>query len=68
MEDLADALRMAANAADEHNAYVGMRGAFVGFVTIAQNIEFAMDKEIREKLVDTLVKSLLAYGRMYHWI
>lgn len=23
MEDLADALRMAANAADEHNAYVG---------------------------------------------
>lgn len=26
MEDLADALRMAANAADEHAAYVGMRG------------------------------------------
>lgn len=68
MEDLADALRMAANAADEHNAYVGMRGSFVGLVTTAQNIEFAADKEIREKLVDDLVESLLAYGRMYHWI
>lgn len=68
MEDLADALRMAANAADEHNAYVGMRGAFVGLVTIAQDIEFAADKESREELEDKLVESLLAYGRVYHWI
>lgn len=68
MEDLADALRMAANAADEHNAYVGMRGAFVGLVTIAQEIELAADEESREELADKLVKDLLSYGRMYHWI
>ena len=68
MEDLADALRMAANAADEHNAYVGMRGAFVGLVTIAQDIEFAADKESCEELVNKLVESLLTYGRVYHWI
>lgn len=68
MEDLADALRMAANAADEHNAYVGMRGAFVGLVTIAQKIELAADEESREELVYKLLKDLLAYGRMYHWI
>lgn len=68
MEDLADALRMAANAADEHNAYVGMRGAFVGLVTIAQEIELAADEESREELTDKLVKDLLSYGRMYHWI
>ena len=68
MEDLADALRMAANAADEHNAYVGMRGSFVGLVTIAQKIELAADEESREELVYKLVKTLLAYGRMYHWI
>jgi hypothetical protein len=68
MEDLADALRMAANAADEHVAYVGMRGSFAGLVTIAQNIELAASKESREELIDELVKSLLTYGRMYHWI
>lgn len=68
MEDLADALRMAANAADEHNAYVGMSGAFVGLVTIAQEIELAADEESREELADKLVKDLLSYGRMYHWI
>lgn len=68
MEDLADALRMAANEADEHNAYVGMRGAFVGLVTIAQEIELAADEESREELADKLVKDLLSYGRMYHWI
>lgn len=68
MEDLADALRMAANAADEHNAYVGMRGSFVGLVTIAQKIELAEDEKSREELADKLVKDLLSYGRMYHWI
>lgn len=68
MENLADALRMAANAADEHADYVGMRGSFAGLVTIAQNIELAADKEGREELIDELVKSLLTYGRMYHWI
>lgn len=68
MEDLADALRMAADAADEHVAYVGMRGSFAGLVAIAQNIELAAGKESREELIDELVKSLLTYGRMYHWI
>lgn len=68
MEDLADALRMAANAADEHNAYVNMRGSFVGLVTIAQKIELAADEESREELVYKLMKDLLAYGRLYRWI
>lgn len=68
MEDLADALRMAADAADEHVAYVGMRGSFAGLVAIAQNIELAAGKESREELIDELVKSLLTYGRIYHWI
>lgn len=48
--------------------YVGMRGSFAGLVTIAQNIELAAGKESREELIDELVKSLLTYGRMYHWI
>lgn len=68
MKDLADALRMAANAADDHAELVAVRGSLVGFVTNAQKIKFAADKESREELVDNLVESLLAYGRMKCWI
>ncbi len=68
MEDLADALRMAANAADEHAEYTNMRGSLAGFVNAAQNIKCTTDQDDRVKLVDKLVEDLLAYGRMHSWI
>lgn len=68
MEDLADALRMAANAADERMECVNMRGSLAGFVADAQNIHYETDEETREELVYKLVKSLLDYGRRQGWI
>lgn len=64
MEDLADALRMAANAADEHVEYTNMRGSLAEFVNAAQNIKCTTDQDDRVKLVE----DLLAYGRMHSWI
>lgn len=68
MEDLADALRMAANAADEHAEYTNMRGSLAGFVNAAQNIKCTTEQDDRVKLVDKLVEDLLAYGWMHSWI
>ena len=68
MEDLADALRMAANAADEHAEHTNMRGSLAEFVNAAQNIKCTTDQDDRVKLVDKLVEDLLAYGRMHNWI
>lgn len=68
MEDLADALRMAANAADEHVEYTNMRGSLAEFVNAAQNIKCTTDQDDSVKLVDKLVEDLLAYGRMHSWI
>ena len=39
MEDLADALRMAANAADEHAEHTNMRGSLAEFVNVSQVLQ-----------------------------
>lgn len=62
-EDLADALRMAANAADEHNEYIHMRADLAGFVALAQQVVAEMPIVAGSK-EEELLQSLLAYGRM----
>lgn len=62
-EDLSDALRMAANAADEHSEYLGLKVALAQLFGMAQMVKCAAP-ESKEKMVNDLVEYLLAYGRM----
>lgn len=64
-EDLADALRMAANAADEHHNYIHMRCMVAGYVALAKEINMSGTKATdREKMVKELTENLIAYGNM----
>lgn len=62
-EDLADALRMAANVADERAEYLGLKAALAQLFGMAQTIKCAAP-ESKEKMVNDLIECLLAYGRM----
>ena len=65
-EDLADALWMAVNAADDHATLISMRGTLSN---MASRAEAAGRKDISksdyEELVSALLRDLAAYGRMH---
>lgn len=63
-EELADALRMAAEAADEHHAYVSMKAQMSNFVREAKMVSTAEAEEKRGELMEALVRDLAAYGRL----
>jgi len=67
-EELADALRMAAGAADEHNAYIHMKGQMSNFASRAQMASTADTEEKRCELIDALVRDLVSFGRMFDLI
>lgn len=62
-DDLACALRMAAEAADEHSAYIAMKGQMSNFAWRALMVSHATDGE-REELVQALVRDLVSYGAL----
>ena len=64
-EDLAEALRMAAEAADEHQAYISMKGQMSNFAWRARMVAITEDKGERDKLMDSLVRDLVAYGKLF---
>lgn len=63
-EDIAEALRMAASAADEHSEYIGMKAQMSEFAYKAWMASIAQTEDGRNKAVDDLVKNLTAYGRL----
>lgn len=64
-EKLADALRMAAGAADEHQAYIAMRGHMSNFAWRARMASIAETVAKRDELLDALVRDLVSYGRLF---
>lgn len=60
-EDMAEALRMAAGYADEHQEYVMMRGDMADAVNCAVRISRATGDD-REALITFLVNTLITYG------
>lgn len=62
-EELADALRMAANAADEHHSYIALKAQMAQFAREAQEIGRATASE-REKRMEALRKNLVSYGKL----
>lgn len=61
-EELADALRMAASAADEHTQLIGLRAEFYSLASRAQRAGNDPAK------LETLRESLLAVARVYNLI
>lgn len=63
-EDIAEALRMAAAAADEHHEYIGMKAEMSNFAWRASMAFTAQTEDEKNKLMDALIRDLAAYGRM----
>lgn len=67
-EELADALRMAAGAADEHNAYIHMRGQMSNFAWRAKMASATDTEEKRSELAEALIRDLVSFGRLMELI
>lgn len=63
-EELAGALRMAAGAADEHNAYIHMKSQVSNFAWRAKTASAADTEEKRSELAEALIRDLVAFGRL----
>lgn len=66
-ENIAEALRAAADAADEHQAYISMKAQMADFAWRAQTILHAANNE-RETLVQSLVHDIASYGQLTNLI
>lgn len=64
-EMLADAIRMAAGAADEHYAYTNLKLEMSNFASRAEKITSSSDEKERVELVEALVRDMIACGRLY---
>ena len=65
-EDLADALQMAANAADEHNALIAIKGELAHFAfRAAMATSKHRTKSEKAELAAALSADIAVYGRMY---
>lgn len=64
-EELADALRMAAGAADEHHAHISMKAQMANFAWRAKAASVAETEEKRSELTEALVRELVSYGKMF---
>lgn len=64
-DDMAEAFRMAANAADEHREYVSMKGQMANFAWRAKMISSPekTDEEVAE-LTYALIRDIVSYGKM----
>jgi hypothetical protein len=66
-EDMADAFRMAANAADEHHAYIAMKAQMATFAQRAHELKYA-DDEHKEDQTKALLRDIVAYGVMHGFV
>ena len=62
-EDIADALRVAAGAMDEHQAYIGLKMEMTNFANRAQRIASTMDGKEKAELTEALIRDIVSCGR-----
>lgn len=62
-EDLADAMRMAAAASDDHHALIHLRGAVASLASEAKHIEFVPDDQ-KPKALEALRKNLISSANL----
>lgn len=64
-EDIADAIRMAAGAADEHQAYISMKNEMANFAWRAKMIAAAQTDEKRDELTRALIRDIVSFGCLF---
>lgn len=64
-EKMADAIRMAAEAADEHYAYINLKLEMSNFASRAEKVQYSSDEKERAELVEALVRDMIACGRLH---
>ncbi len=64
-EKMADAIRMAAEAADEHYAYINLKLEMSNLASRAEKAKSSSDKKERIELMEALVRDMIACGRLY---
>lgn len=66
-EDMADAFRMAANASEEHHAYIAMRAQLSDFAHKAKVLKYTAADQ-RETRTDALLREIVSYGVLHGFI
>ena len=61
-ERIASALRMAAEAADEHCAYINLKMEMSNFASRARRVTLAASEEEKASLVEKLIREMASYG------
>lgn len=66
-EDVAEAIRMAASAADDHAALVSMRGTVCDWAVRVQELKYKPD-DLQEQATKALLSDIAAMGRIWGMI
>ena len=64
-EDIADALRVAAGAMDEHQAYIGLKMEMANFASRARMIASIMDGKEKVELTEAIIRDIVSCGRLH---
>lgn len=64
-EDIAAALRAAAEAADEHNAYINLKMEMSNFASRARRVMLYTTEEEKAELTEALIRDIVSVGPLY---
>ena len=64
-EDIAAALRAAAEAADEHNAYINLKMEMSNFASRSQRVMLSASEKEKSELTEALIRDIVSVGQLY---
>ena len=64
-EDIAAALRAAAEAAEEHNAYINLKMEMSNFASRARRVMLYTTEEEKAELTEALIRDIVSVGQLY---
>lgn len=64
-EDIATALRAAAEAADEHQAYINLKMEMSNFASRARRAMLSASEEEKAELTEALIRDVVSSGRLH---
>lgn len=64
-EDIATALRAAAEAADEHQAYIILKMEMSNFASRARRVMLSASGEEKAELTEALIRDIVSSGQLY---
>lgn len=67
-ENIADALRVAAGAADEHQAYIGLKMEMANFASRAKRAMSTADDKEKTDLTEAIIRDIVSCGRLHGFI